>query len=71
MTEAQYYKLRFDLQEVMITQERAQQILKNCAIRQVDVFKANGLDPTKTYQFDDETFTLHEKVSPTINREKE
>lgn len=61
MTEAQYYKLRFDLQEVAITLERAEHVIKACSTRQEEIFRANGLDPAKTYTFDDETFTLKEK----------
>lgn len=61
MTEAQYFKLRFDLQEVSITLERAENAIRACAVRQAEIFKANDLDPLKTYTFDNETFTLKEK----------
>jgi hypothetical protein len=54
VTEAQYWKFKFDLQEIAIAQSRLE-------ARLIEVFKFNGLDPAKTYEFDDETFTLKEK----------
>jgi len=49
-----YWKFRFDLQEIAITRMRIE-------ARLAEIFKSNGLDPTKTYEFNDETFTLKEK----------
>lgn len=64
MTESQYWKLKFDIQEVVITRERATAALKSSETKLIDIFKSNGLDPAKSYRFNDESFDVSEVEPP-------
>lgn len=64
MTESQYWKLKYDIQEVVVTRERANATLKTSESRLIDIFKSNGLDPGKAYRFNDEVFDVSEVEPP-------